>query len=79
MRDGTKAHGLERATLTIARYVHKHPGGVSRPQAKDSAGRWKTFASQAINVAIDRGYIRAEPIKYNGARGDRYHPGAIAP
>jgi len=79
MRDETKAHGLDRATLIVARYVHKHPGGVSRPQVKDSAGRWKTLASQAINVAIDRGYIRAEPIEYNGARGARYHPGDITP
>lgn len=71
--------GLERATLTIARYVHKHPEGVTRKQAKDAAGRWKTLASEAINVAIERGYITAKPIEYNGAQGHEYHPGAITP
>ncbi len=72
-------HGLERATLTIARYVHKHPAGVTRKQAKDAAGRWKTLASEAINVAIERGYITATPIEYNGVQGHEYHPGAITP
>jgi hypothetical protein len=72
-------HGLERATLTIARYVHKHPEGVTRKQAKDAAGRWKTLASEAITVAIERGYITATPIEYNGVQGHEYHPGAITP
>ena len=80
MRQELKANdALERATLVIARYVHRHPGGVSRPQAKDAAGRWKPLASSAITTAIERGYVRAVPIKYNGNEGHRYHPGAITP
>jgi hypothetical protein len=72
-------HGLERATLTIARYVHKHPDGVTRKQAKDAAGRWKTLASEAINVAIERGYITATPIESNAGQGHHYYPGEITP
>jgi hypothetical protein len=72
-------HGLERATLAIARYVHKHPDGVTRKQAKYAAGRWKPVSSEAINVAIERGYINAQPIESNAGQGHHYYPGEITP
>jgi hypothetical protein len=39
----------------------------------------RTAVSRAIEIAIERGYITATPIEYNGVQGHEYHPGAITP
>ena len=76
-----QTHGLENAILTAARYVHRNAGGVSRRQLKDSCGRWRGLANEAITEAVTRGLIREELVEHANGRqtGKRYFPGKVKP
>jgi hypothetical protein len=77
--EATVNYSHERAALMVARYVHKHPEGVTRKKAKDAAGRYKPIAATAIDAAIERGYIEAVAVTANAGDGHRYIPGRVSP
>jgi hypothetical protein len=70
---------LEKAVKVLARFVHRHPVGVSHRAAKDACGRYKSRA-EVINTCIERGLILEEltPAK-SGQTSRRYLPGRVSP
>jgi hypothetical protein len=71
---------LDRAVKAVAKFVHRHPEGVTRKAAKDACGRDKRYAVEAINICNERGLIREEAAPAsNGREGHRYLPGAVTP
>ena len=69
---------LEKAVKVLARYVHKHPEGVTRKAAKSACGRYKTSAVEAMNACLERGLIVEESAPTpNGLVGHRYLPGPM--
>ncbi len=71
---------LERATLIVTRYMHKHPESVSRRDLFSACGRYKRdWGDEAIEAAIAAGYIRAEEAETNGKTVTRYFPGKTKP
>jgi energy-coupling factor transporter ATP-binding protein EcfA2 len=77
--DARNRMGLERAVMVIAKYVHRHPDGASRRQVKDACGRWRMVAGEAIESAIERGFIVRLDGPGQGTPSVRYYPGAVKP
>jgi hypothetical protein len=76
-RDGV---ALDRAVKILARFVHRHPDGVTRKAAKDACGRYKTMAVEAIQICLERRLILEEvESASNGRPGSRYRPGPVSP
>ena len=56
----------------IVDYLSKQPAGDTQSGIKDSLGMSGKVASEALNVAIERDWIKRESIIKNNRKIDRY-------
>ena len=63
---------LNRRILKIVDYLSQQPAGDTQSGIKDSLGMSGKVASEALNVAIERDWIKRESIKKNNRNIDGY-------